>query len=88
MPQSTEGFVELPPDSTGKSVRTLQVTTLINNVPTVVYMEVMAVSDANGNVIVDMATGNQMDRILAELRRIRIGIAKLAQDNLFDDGTT
>jgi hypothetical protein len=88
MPSGQELFVELPVDSTGKSVRTLQVTTLINNVPTVVNMEVMSVADADGNIILDIMTKTLQQQILDELRRIRVGIGKLCGDPLLaDDGT-
>ena len=86
MPSGAENFVELPVDSTGKSVRTLQVTTLIAGVQTVVHMEVLAVADASGNIIVDLETGTIQQQILSELRKIRMGIGLLAGAILNDDG--
>ncbi|HLA65017.1 MAG TPA: hypothetical protein VK600_00380 [Candidatus Saccharimonadales bacterium] len=40
-----EGQIQLPPDSTGKGVRVLAVTTLINGTPTTVQMQVLTIAD-------------------------------------------
>lgn len=46
-----ENEVQINPDGTGKQIRNLLVTTLINGVPTQVYMQVLAISDSDGNLI-------------------------------------
>lgn len=46
-----EAGVQLAPDSTGKDIRLLQVTTVINGVQTTVYMQVVALADKEGNPI-------------------------------------
>jgi hypothetical protein len=43
--------IQVPPDSTGKSLRTISVTTLVAGVETTVQMQVLAIADSGGNVI-------------------------------------
>lgn len=58
-------------NQTGKNVRTVEVTTLINGVPTVVEMQVMAIADAAGNVIDDFADYRFQRQVIEELQQIR-----------------
>lgn len=67
----TESSVVHTPDSTGKAVRTIEVTTLIAGVPTVVEMQVVSIADEGGNIIKDFASYNLQLAQLAELRSIR-----------------
>jgi hypothetical protein len=61
-------------DSTGgRDVRTIEVTTLIQGVPTVVEMQVIALSDGRGNVIDTFATYNlqvEQLQVMRELVRV------------------
>lgn len=78
----TEAAVQIPPDSTGKKVRTIEATTLINGVPAVVEIQVLALADAAGNVIDDFANYKFQVAMLSELRAIRGLIAR--QQGAFD----
>ena len=49
-PLAGESDVAIAPDSSGKAVRTVEVTTLVAGVPTVVEMQVMQLSDPFGNL--------------------------------------
>lgn len=46
-----DAVVQLPPDSTGKSLRTLSVVTFVAGVETTVQMQVLSIADSAGNVI-------------------------------------
>lgn len=49
---STEGYVQVPPDSTGKQIRNLEVTILQpGGTYATVEMQVVSIADKNGNVI-------------------------------------
>lgn len=48
---TSESKVVVAPDSTGKAIRNLQVTTLIDGVPTVVQMQVIALANDMGQTI-------------------------------------
>src|SRR5437660_1270717 len=50
-PLAGEAGVVIAPDSSGKEIRTTEVTTLIAGVPTVVEMQVMTLADAYGNML-------------------------------------
>lgn len=66
--EATVGVYDIPGY---KSARTIEVTTLIAGVPTVVEMQVIAIADGNGNVIDDFAGYRFQAAILAELQQIR-----------------
>jgi hypothetical protein len=68
---TTENQITHAPDSTGKSVRTLEITTLVNGVPTTVQMQVIAIADEGGNVIRDFANYNLQLMQIAEARALR-----------------
>jgi hypothetical protein len=57
--------------ATGKIVRTIEVTTIIAGVPTVVEMQAVAVSDGAGNVIEDFASYKMQLAVIQELRAIK-----------------
>lgn len=46
-----DAVVQLPPDSTGKSLRTISVVTLVAGVETTVQMQVLSIADSAGNLI-------------------------------------
>lgn len=54
----------------GRDVRTIEVTTLIQGVPTVVEMQVIALADGLGNVIDSFATYNLQVEQLKLMREI------------------
>lgn len=71
---ATEAELQVPPDSTGQKARIMQVLTMINGVLTTVFMQVVSLSDENGNPI---SYGDQVEinsMMLDELRAIRYGI--------------
>lgn len=68
----------------GKLVRTIQVTTLVNGVLTTVDMQVMAIADAQGNVIKDFIDYNWQQQMLRELQRIRSGFQLMTGNDLND----
>lgn len=69
--------IQLPTDGTGKKLRTIEVTTIIAGVVTTVEMEVLSVSDDQGNVIKEFIDYPWQDEMLSEIKMIRIGIARL-----------
>jgi acyl-coenzyme A synthetase/AMP-(fatty) acid ligase len=64
----TESQVQVQPDSSGKKVRTIEVTTYINGVPTVVEMQVVAIADELGNPISLAPAEETQDALLFEAR--------------------
>ena len=69
-----DGEAKLPV-SNGNAVRVLRVTTLVDGVATAVEMPVIAVADANGQLL---QIAENIDRsMLLELRAIRMGIQQL-----------
>lgn len=65
MAAGSDSQVVHTPDSTGAGIRTIDVTTYINGVPTTVKMQVLAIADEAGNVIKDFSSYNLQ---LAQLR--------------------
>lgn len=69
----TESSLKRLDSAGGRDVRTIEVTTLIQGVPTVVEMQVIALSDERGNVINDFATYNlqvEQLKVMRELLRV------------------
>jgi hypothetical protein len=66
-----ESYTQPPPSGGGANVRLINVTTLVNGVPTTVSMQVIALADESGNVIRDFANYNLQIAMLTELRAIR-----------------
>lgn len=64
----TEGKVQVAPDSTGSKIRTLEVTTYVNGVATVVEMQVVAIADELGNPISLSSAEDKLDRLYLEAR--------------------
>lgn len=50
-----ESFIQLPPDSTGKKLRSLELTIGANTV----HQEVMTLADENGNIVVGNVSASQ-----------------------------
>jgi len=67
---TTESDVVVAPDSTGKAIRNLQVTTLIGGVPTAVQMQVVVPADQYGN-LPDPDSGVSLADLLLEARASR-----------------
>lgn len=63
-----EGQVQLQPDSTGKGVRTLEVTTYINGVATTVEMQVVALADEQGRPLSLTSQKETLELLYAESR--------------------
>ena len=84
--QTTESFIQVAPDSTGKMVRNLAVTFVNPDDGTTVtaYMQVVSIADAQGNII-DASGREWHESILRELRAIRLGISILTQDVFLTD---
>lgn len=72
MPDALEQKVAIFPDSSGKNVRTLQLTTLVDGVETTTQMQVIAVADAAGNILRSFADERFEEELLGELRAIRV----------------
>jgi hypothetical protein len=81
-----DAYVQVAPDSSGKKVRTIEVTTYINGVETTVEMQVLALADDRGNVINDFMDYAWKSEVLDELKRIRRGIGKLVGDPFLNEG--
>lgn len=71
MPDALEQKVTIFPDSTGKNVRTLQLTTLVDGVETTAVMQVVAISDSRGKILRDFADEQFEEQLLEELAAIR-----------------
>jgi hypothetical protein len=69
---AVEGRVVVPPDSSGKSIRTLEVTVMLAGVPTLVEMQVVGVASPDGE-IVDLAS--TLDQLI-QLLRIQNGLLR------------
>ena len=69
---ANEQSIGIAPDSSGKKVRNLEVTTYIAGVPTTVEMQVISISDGQGNTIDgnDFADAANMATQIHLLRRI------------------
>lgn len=67
---TNEAKFQLLPDSTGKAVRLLEGTTVINGVSTTVEIQVVAICDSQGTIIEDFGQIS-LRAILAELTCIR-----------------
>lgn len=63
-----ESQVQVAPDSTGKSVRTLEVTTYVNGVATVVEMQVVALADDQGRPLSLTSQKETLELLYAESR--------------------
>lgn len=68
---TTETYAQIPPNSTGPLVRTIEVTTLVQGVPLKVEMQVLAVADSAGNVIDEFMDYNWQRRMIDELVALR-----------------
>lgn len=79
MPEGLEQVIQIFPDSTGKPVRLLQVTTLVNGVEQTAYMQVVAIADARGNVLLDFQDQQFQDQLLEELAQIRVLLAEIVR---------
>ena len=80
---TSEGFVEVAPDSTGKQIRNLTATVVQpDGTYATVYMQVVSIVDANGQAI-DWVDVDFKRRMLAELRAIRRGIEEIAGGRFF-----
>lgn len=66
-----ENFAQIPPNSSGPRVRTIQATTIIDGVPVVVEIEVVAIADSDGNVIDQFMDYNWQRRVIEELAALR-----------------
>ena len=87
---ASDDIIQLPTDGSGRKLRTIDVTTMVNGVATSVQMEVLSVADSSGNVIDDFADYKMNQAILRELRMIRLGIQQLLHtfgDALINDET-
>lgn len=90
---SNEQSLAVAPDSTGKKIRNLEITTFIAGVPTSVEMQVVSLSDAQGNTIngEDFAEAarwqnhlNYLQRICGALEEIAGGIFYAEPDDIED----
>lgn len=68
MATSSESSVAVAPDSTGKAIRNIAVTTAINGVQTTVQMQVIALADGEGNPISLTSDRQLMQNIALEGR--------------------
>jgi hypothetical protein len=66
-----ETQAQIPPNSSGPKVRTLEVTTYIDGVATTVEMQVVAIADNDGNVIDEFMDYNWQRRVIDELAALR-----------------
>lgn len=64
-----DSVVQLPPEGSGKSVYTIELTKTINGVPTIVEMEVATISDSTGSIVDDFRQTRRREEIamLAQL---------------------
>lgn len=75
----SEQKISVARDGEGKNVRNLELVCLINDVPTVVEMQVVSIADENGNVLnLDYATVAQVPLQLHYLQRICGALEQLA----------
>jgi hypothetical protein len=72
---ATESDIQLITGGNGPVLRTIQVTTLLNGEPTVVNMEVAAISDPNGTLL--FPPTDRQDEILTVLKQIALGVSML-----------
>ncbi len=66
----SEGYIQVPPESTGKKVRNLKVQTVVDGTLTDVYIQAVAISDSFGNVIDDFADYNFQSQMIRRLNAI------------------
>jgi hypothetical protein len=71
MPSQNEQTVTVLNQGSGKNVRTIELTTLINGVVTTVEMQVLAIADGQGNIIDDFAGYRFQLAIIHELKEIK-----------------
>jgi hypothetical protein len=81
----SESQVQVQPDSSGKKVRTIEVTTILSGVATVVEMQVLAIADENGNTINEFIDYKWQLAVLNELKKIRRAVDKLNGDLTDED---
>lgn len=67
---ASESKVVVAPDSTGKAIRNLSVYTQVGDTPTLVQMQVVGLTDADGNLI-NPDTRPVLEELLDEQRRTR-----------------
>lgn len=65
---ATESAVQVAPDSTGKQIRTIEVTTYINGAATTVEMQVVAIADEQGRPLSLTSQKETLDLLYAESR--------------------
>lgn len=75
---SGDSVVQLPPDGTGKSVYTVELTKTINGVPTTVEMEVATIADSTGSIVDDFRQTRRREEIavLTQLNAHAISMAR------------
>jgi len=66
-----ETYAQIPPNSTGPQVRTIEATTLVDGVPLKVELQVVAIADSDGNVIDSFMDYNWQRRVIDELAALR-----------------
>lgn len=73
-----DSAIQLPPDGTGKSVYTVELTKIINGVPTTVEMEVAAIADSTGSITDDFRQTRRREEIamLAQLDARAISVTR------------
>jgi hypothetical protein len=77
MPDALEQSVQIFPDSTGKNVRVLQVTEVVDGVEKTVQMQVVAIADEKGNIIKSFEDEEFQDQLLEELEKIRFLLGQI-----------
>jgi len=71
------GEIQLPTDGGGQKLRTITVTTIVDGVIQTVNMEVLSISDDQGNVINEFVDYQWQAEMLMEAKRIRQGVQRL-----------
>lgn len=77
---SENAFIRTPDDSvnTGKAIRNLRITAIVDNVPTIVHMQVTQIADENGNPISLVDQADFQRNMLDETRAIRLALQYIA----------
>ena len=74
---ATEAPYSPPPSGSGPQFHVVQVTMMVNGVPTVISMEIIGLADADGNPLSLVSQEAWQQAELDELRAIRIGTQEM-----------
>lgn len=83
---ATEGYVQVAPDSSGKRIRNVTITTLqADGTLQTTYQQVTAICDATTGLPIDMAQDEWRNEVVMLLRAIRRGIEVLCDEDIRDE---